>query len=423
MSSSDNELAVLGACLSDAMCVGQVADFIVPEDFYDERHQEIYRSVVTLFRDAAPISEATVGEELKERKRLKLAGGISYLYEITDALPDTSNVEFYAKKIKTESSRRALQWLGKNLADSDKPPAEIMNDAMLKLSEISASSLRSVPRPISEAVSRVCRTAIRISKDEEERKFISTGFPMLDKIWNGLTPSELVIIGAQPSMGKSALSLKLAKNVALQGHRVLFISLEMSENQVARRLAAEDSGIPYTQIQDGALGNVAQDNLEATMSRYSTIPLLIDDKAGQSIADIRVKAVREHARAGLGLLVVDYLQIAAKDPSDVGQVAMVSAGLKAIAKDLNIPVIACSQLSRFIDHRDNRRPRNSDLKQSSQVEQDADKIMFIWLPDTRKDDEIQLLTTKHRNGPCGQVMLKFEKENQRFHELEKCDRN
>jgi replicative DNA helicase len=239
-----------------------------------------------------------------------------------------------------------------------------------------------------------------------------------DAVTGGLSPSDLIVIGAQPSVGKSAFSLWISKLVAEQNKRVLFISLEMSAEQIATRMLSAESGIPYTRIQDGKLEEIARDQVRNADLKLRTLPFIVDDRSGQSISDIRTKARREQVRAGLDLLVVDYLQIACADPSDVAQVSLTITGLKGIAKDLGIPVIALSQLSRNIEHRDGKEPQLSDLKQSSQIEQDADLAGFLYYKDRRSLDKLTFVVKKHRNGPLGEILYFFDKNIQRFNELD-----
>jgi replicative DNA helicase len=205
--------------------------------------------------------------------------------------------------------------------------------------------------------------------------------------------------------------------VAEKGHRVLFISLEMSLEQIATRLLAAESGVAYSRIQDGYLSSEQPQLLADANSRFINLPIIIDDKSGQNIVDIQTKARREQARAGLSMVVVDYLQIATSDSTSFEGVTMVSNGLKALAKDLNIPVIALSQLSRNIEQRDNKRPQLSDLRQTGAIEQDADLVMFLHYPDTRKMDEMEVDIQKHRNGGLGRVLFRFEKNKQQFEEI------
>jgi replicative DNA helicase len=412
-----HEAAVLGACLIEPACFLTIADYLKPEDFYSEGHREIYAAMADLWSIGEPVNDITVTEELKRKKKLSLAGGAAYICELTLDIPDVVGVESYAKEVKRSSGRRALKRLGTRLQHVEGDPDDTISDTLRNLIDIAADSLRSVPESIGEHVNRVYTRTIAIHDKEIKPTSLLTGLPRFDRITGGLKGSDLVIIGARPSVGKSAFSLFLSKLLCEQGHRGLFVSLEMSSEQIATRLLAAESGVPYTRIQDGYLAKADPELLATGKEKFVNLPLVIDDKANQSIADIQVKARRELARGGLDFIVVDYLQLAAAETSSYESVTEVSKGLKGIAKDLDIPVIALSQLSRMIEQRESRKPMLSDLRQSGQIEQDADLIAFLYVPDKRKKDELCLIVEKHRNGECGSIMYNFEKKTQRFTEI------
>jgi replicative DNA helicase len=413
-----NEIAVLGACIIEPGCVGEIADYIAPEDFSRDEHRLIYDALLSLWRMGEPVNEIAISSNLKERKLLKSAGGAAYLASITGDLPDVANVGFYADRVKRGSLSRRLMLLGSHISNAaEDDPHEAMNRAMEQLVDLSASSLRSVPQTIGHYAGVVAEESIAIAEKRTTRNVIKTGMPKFDEVTDGLSPADLIVIAAQPSVGKSAFSLHISRLVSDQNLPVLFVSLEMSGKQIATRMLAADTGIPYTWIQDGKLGEMAKAQLMESRRKLDMLPFVIDDKAGQTISDIRTRARREQARSGLALMVVDYLQIATSTPDDVGEVARISTGLKGIAKDLSIPVIALSQMSRNIQHRDSKEPILADLKQSSQIEQDADLVSFLYHRDKRKLNELTFVIKKHRNGALGEVEFFFDKECQRFNEL------
>lgn len=420
MESNEPEAAVLGACLVEAGAIGEVADFLVVSDFYSEQHQLIYGAMLDLWKVGEPVSEVTISVKLREKKKLKLAGGASYLAQMSMMLPDVTStgVEYYSKEVKKHSLKRRLRRIGKLLETDDGDPDDLLNETMEKLVNAGADSLKSVPKSLGEYTNQVTIESIAISKGEAKRDAIYTGMDKFDAVTCGLEPSDLIIIGAQPSVGKSAFSLWISKLVAEQNHPVLFVSLEMSGKQIGTRMLAAETGIRFSLIQDGKLSDLARHDIENANNKLQMLPFTIDDRAGQSIGDIRTKARREQVRTGLDLLVVDYLQIATPTPDDVGEIARISTGLKAIAKDLKIPVIALSQMSRNIQHRDNKEPVLADLKQSSQIEQDADLVGFLHYRDQRKLNEVTFSAKKHRNGPLGEVLYYFDKDLQRFNELD-----
>jgi replicative DNA helicase len=284
--------------------------------------------------------------------------------------------------------------------------------------------MRSVPVQIGKTTAETTKKAMKLYGMSEadraqalEKQSMKTGMIRFDSVTGGLKPSDLIIIGARPSIGKSALGLHLSRIFALKGNKVLFISLEMSSEQISRRLLAAESGVPYSRIEEGYMSGGQAARLVEANERLADIPLVVDDKAGQSVSDIRVKAMREQARGGVDLIVVDYLQKAAVDETSFADVTAVSNGLKALAKDLKIPVVALCQLSRSIENRDSRRPQLSDLKQSGAIEADADLVAFLWYPRLGSMDELEFDLQKHRNGGLGQVLLAFDKNRQQFEEI------
>ena len=418
MDTAAAEVSVLGACLMEPTGIMVVADFLKPGDFYQEQNREVYQSMLNLWSNGDPVSDASVCGDLTDRRKLKLAGGPSYVASLSLDFPDVASIDFYAKKVKDAATIRALQRLGKSLRHlPDGDPCDAVSSTLSKLIDISADTLRSVPVPIGDHVARAYRRAIQLHNKEIENKVIMTGMDRFDRITGGLKGSDLIVIGARPSVGKSAFSLHLSRLIAEQGYKVLFISLEMSSEQIATRLLAAESGVPYSRIQDGYLSIKDPDGLKQANSKFVNLPLIVDDRAGQSIADIQTKARREMARGGLAMVVVDYLQIAASDSTSYELVTGVSNGWKALAKDLDIPVVALSQLSRGIEHRDSKRPVLADLKQSGAVEQDSDLVMMLYNYGREDDNQLMLEFMKHRNGGLGKVLFSFEKNRQQFEEI------
>ena len=415
MDTAAAEVSVLGACLMDPTGIMVVADFLKPGNFYQEQNREIYISMLNLWNNGDPVSDASVCDELSRRRKLKLAGGPSYVASLSLDFPDIGNIDYYSKQVKNAATVRALQRVGKSLEHiSDGDPCNAISAALEKLLEIGTDALVSVPVPIGDHVARAYRRAIQLHKKEIENKVIMTGMDRFDRITGGLKGSELIIIGARTSVGKSAFSLHLSRLIAEQGHKVLFISLEMSSEQIATRLLAAESGVPYSRIQDGYLSTKDPDNLKQANSKFINLPLIVDDKAGQSISDIQVKARREMARGGLAMVVVDYLQIAAKISTSYEDVSEVAVNLKALAKDLDIPVVALAQLSRGIEHRDSKRPVLADLKQSGAIEEASDLVIMLYNYGREEDSHLMLEFMKHRNGGLGKVLFHFEKNKQQF---------
>lgn len=402
-----------------------IADFLAPGDFYQEPNREIYTSMLNLWRDKAPVSDASVCGDLTDRNKLDLAGGAAYVSSLSLDFPDIGNIDYYSKQVKNAATTRALRRLGKSLEHlPDGDPRDAVSTVLRQIIDLGADTMRSVPVQIGKTTAETTKKAMKLYGMSEadraqalEKQSMKTGMIRFDSVTGGLKPSDLIIIGARPSIGKSALGLHLSRIFALKGNKVLFISLEMSSEQISRRLLAAESGVPYSRIEEGYMSGGQAARLVEANERLADIPLVVDDKAGQSVSDIRVKAMREQARGGVDLIVVDYLQKAAVDETSFADVTAVSNGLKALAKDLKIPVVALCQLSRSIENRDSRRPQLSDLKQSGAIEADADLVAFLWYPRLGSMDELEFDLQKHRNGGLGQVLLAFDKNRQQFEEI------
>lgn len=394
----DVEINVLATMFLDAGSVAEVIGYLQPKDFIDERHRLVYSAIVYLSTLGEPVSPITVRAELARRKKLTAAGGASYLEIILNYSADVTAIMHYARMIKSESIRRDLRWIGRTLTDCTDDPVQEANTALERLVELSRSSTVSDPVSVSSVSQSVLASSLELSNGNSQVEGVPTGFARLDNVLLYLQPKSLYLVAARPSIGKSALVTNFAVNAAKRGRTTLFISLEMSDEQLARRILSMESGIAYTKIMSGNLSKSDIEQLKEAELACRNLPILIDDNSSQSIADIRAKARRQQAKGSLDLILVDYLQLAAEDPNDFKMISAVGNGLKSIAKDLAVPVVGVSQLSRNVEHREGtNRPCLADLRGSGQLEQDADVVISIY---KRKHlHMVEIL--KNRSGSTG----------------------
>ena len=408
------ELSVLGAMLADSSSVGEVADFLQPVDFLNEQNRLIYSAAVYKDSIGDPVNPVTVAEYLKSRRKLSTAGGVSYLEQLTCELPDVVNVKFYAEIVKQSAIAYQLRGIGRHLQEHDGDSRAEMGWALQRLMDLSGDSVVGEPEALGDIVGEVLREAAKISSGEATEEGIRTMYPQLDATLLYMKPQDLLILAARPSVGKSALAACIALNVVKQNVGVLFISLEMSKAQLGRRMLSVESGIPYSHIMSPKLlTKVKMQELSETEERMRTWPLVIDDKSNQTLGEIRTKARRQKAKDRLGLVIVDYLQLGCADPDSKEQISQMSSGLKAKAKDLRIPVLGISQLSRYVEHRDSNRIQLSDLRGSGQLEQDADVVMGMYRRGGSQERVI-VDVIKHRNGPMGSIDFRLDPKTTKF---------
>jgi replicative DNA helicase len=436
--SLEAEQSVLGAVLlSDKpMYSYVVADNLRPEDFYLERHQHVFGAMLDLYRESEPIDVLTVTEHLRARGLLEAAGGQPEIDGLTAAVPAVGNLRRYGQIVKEMSLLRrvltATYEIQASVHNHDALPKEIVERAERTMLEVAHDDSTKDFRDVGAVLEAEIDVWQTLSTEGIQLTGTASGFNDLDEITGGFQPGNLIIIAARPSMGKSALVTNVAENVSLHPDRprpVALFSLEMSESELAQRFIASNAGIKGDDLRKGRLRDERKWKrvLEAA-SRYSTAPLYIDDSSDISILEIRAKARRLHQQmlteyGGLGLIIVDYLQLMRPDgrtDSRVEQVGQMSRGLKILARELEVPVIALSQLSRGVESRTDKRPLLSDLRESGQIEQDADLVVFIYRDEyyypetTDKPGEAELIISKHRNGSLGDVPLVFQGEFPRF---------
>lgn len=420
---TDAEMAVLGTILLDGEVAAEVINGISPDDFYKPGHQVIARAIADLFTDGQPIELITVAERLRGKGEIDRAGGEVYLASLTDRIPMASAVPAHVRIIREKAQKRRLIAMMSELVHRcyTEPLEAVIEDFQRDFFRLTGSSGRG-PVPISRAIGAALENIIARVDSGKEFAGLPTGFYELDRLLNGLHRSDLIVLGARPSMGKTALALNIALHGARNNARVLFFSLEMSTEQLFERILSTTTGINSEAIRRGMLNAHQVQQLQKQKEHLTSLSFKIDDTAALSVQGIRGMACREAAKDGLDLILVDYLQlIKGKGETREREVAEVSAGLKALAKDLDVPVLALSQLNRGLESRVDKRPTLADLRDSGAIEQDADVILFLYRdevynksPENPKKGFAELDVAKHRNGRTGVVRLKFDGHLYRF---------
>ncbi len=439
------EAAVLGSILIDKNAIIRVADVLVPDDFYSPAHGKIYEAILALWEKRQPIDVLSLTTYLKERELLPGAGGSGYLAELTNQVTTASHVEHYAgivkeKRVLRDLIRASAEITEDALGEPAGELADLMDNVEQKILSISQKSVPQNFLPVKDELARAAERMAKLHEGGDKLRGIATGFATLDNKLSGLQKSDLIILGARPSSGKTALALDIARNAALAGHTVGIFSLEMSREQVIDRIIAAQSQVPLWNILTGRIKNDAEFGMiQHALDQLSATKLFIDDSPSLNIMQMRSMARRLQVEYGLDLLIVDYLQLIrprTNSDSMVQQITEISRGLKALARELKVPVFALSQLSRGVEQRDHKVPRLSDLRDSGSIEQDADVVMFIYRKDKGHDalsdvggdggfaagpseNAIQILIAKHRNGPVGEVEFAFDPERVSFRTIDK----
>jgi replicative DNA helicase len=424
------EQSVLGSILIDDDAILRVGDFLKPADFYRAQHSDIYEAMLALHGQREPIDLVTLGDELKRRDRLDAVGGPAYLASLMNAVPTAVHAEHYGRIVERKAVLRNLIGAAGKIAAVGYEEA---NDA-----EVAIDRAESILFEISqrrtdggfEALSILLGQAYdRLEYLHEHRGQIlgvPTGLSQLDALLGGFQPSDLIILAARPSVGKTSMALNVAQHAAVrEKKKVAVFSLEMSKEQLAIRLLSAESGINPRPLQTGFVDETDWSKIATVMNDMAAATMWIDDSPALSVMELRTKARRlEAEQHGLDLVIVDYLQLMqastpSKDANRVQEVSEISRGLKQLARELKVPVVALSQLSRGVEQRGTAEPRLSDLRESGSIEQDADVVIFLYRDGEQNPDaEVELIkakVAKHRNGPIGEVPLQFRKANTRFY--------
>ena len=424
------EQSLLSCMLMDKDSIIAVSGWLLADHFYDDRHILIYSSILELFNEGLPVDLITLTDNLKKKKKLTSIGGRAYLADLATMVATSAHAEEYGEIIKESATRRGLITAARHITEfafnESTSIDEVIDKAEKQVFEVAQSGTKANFVHIKDLLKDAYERAERADKDEAYLG-VSTGFKDLDDLLGGFQKSDLVILAARPSVGKTALALDMMRHAALvEGKTVAFFSLEMSKTQIMDRLLGMQSGIPFWEIRTGRLSDKKFMKLADTMGELADANIFVDDQAGQHINALRTKARRLALERGVDIIFVDYLQLmhGNSKESRTLEVGEISQGLKNIAKELDIPVVGLSQLSRAIEQRQSRRPQLSDLRESGSIEQDADVVMFIdreeaWDPDTENKGTGELIVAKHRNGPTGLVKLAFVSEIASFRNLYK----
>jgi replicative DNA helicase len=426
------EKALLGCLLLDEEGIYKVVDYLFPEDFYQENHRKIYEAIIDLLEQNLKHDLLTLTERLKEKGELEKVGGASYLAELVESVPSPTNLIDYAKIIKAKKNRRDLIKVSSEIIemayDETKDIDLVLDEAERNIFKIAQGSLTQDFIPIKEELKAAFERIEKIHAQKTLRG-IPTGFSNLDQILAGLQQGDLILLASRPSLGKTALSLNIARHVAVKEKLPVGIfSLEMSREQIVDRLIAAQAGVSLWKLRTGKLSTDEEFGaLQEALEVLSEAPIYIDDTPGSTVLRMRAMARRLQAKKGLALLVIDYLQlIQPLNPQEsvVQQITEISRSLKGLAKELKIPILAISQLSRAVEHRVDQRPRLSDLRESGSLEQESDVVLFIYRedkvkPTTPRQNIADIIIAKHRNGPVGQVELYFDPNTVSFREIER----
>lgn len=431
---TDAEASLLGAVLIDQDAIVKIADSILPGDFFDAKHQHIYEAIIALYEKRKAIDVLTLSDQLKNMGYLDMVGGPSYLTELTNFVPTAAHVEQYADIVAQKSMRRRLIQTSHEIGglgfDESKSLKELIEEAETRLFQVSQQHVKQTIVSIEDILAESFERLDELHKDKKSIRGVPTGFKDMDNILAGLQRSDLFILAARPSMGKTAFVLNLAHNVAVDAKEpVLLFSLEMSKEQLVDRLLSMESGVDAWALRTGNLSDTDFEKLGEAMGTLSEAPIYIDDTPGLTVSDMRTKARREAHHQKLGLVIVDYLQLMSGgsrfsgEGNRVQEISEISRGLKGIARELNVPLIALSQLSRSVESRSPQIPQLADLRESGSIEQDADVVAFIYRedyynPETDRKNLTDILIKKHRNGPLGNVELYFDKDKQRFRSVD-----
>jgi replicative DNA helicase len=426
------ETALLGCLMLDKDAIIKVADTIISDDFYDLRHRLIYQAIVSLFEKSVSIDVLTVANILEEKKEMDRVGGSGYLATLVNSVPSAAHAEYYANIVRKKGTLRRLISSASeitNLAFSEDGEIEnILDEAEQKLFGVSQKHLKQNFVPISNVLHETFERIDELHRSAGKLRGLPTGFIEMDKKLGGFQKSDLIILAARPSMGKTTLALDIMRYVAVHTKTPVGIfSLEMSKDQLVDKLLSAESQVDFWKIRTGQLNEKDFEALGDAMGSLSEAPIFIDDTAGGNIMEIRTKARRLHTEHKLGLIVVDYLQLMAGKNTDnrVQEISEISRSLKILARELNVPVLALSQLSRSVESRPDKVPLLSDLRESGSIEQDADVVMFIYREDmyngknSSRPNIAEIHIRKHRNGATGQVDLFFDGERASFRNLDK----
>ncbi|MEQ1849135.1 MAG: replicative DNA helicase [Candidatus Peribacteraceae bacterium] len=434
--STDAEQTVLGAVLMDPDAIVRVADLLTPEDFYDPTYREIYSAVQALYQSHQPVDIVTVASKLADNDKIQSVGGSAFLAELSNKVPTAAHIYKYAQIVKDKAVHRRIIKAGEAIKglgyDVERAIPEVLEEVEKTVFGISATFIKDKFVHIRDILGARYEKFAEMHEDKDSNpiKGVPTGFNSLDMKLSGLQPSDLVIIAARPSMGKTSLALNIAQNAGIKhGKSIAIFSLEMSKEQLVDRLFASMLGVDSWKLQKGKLEDRDFQNMGPIMDELAKANIYIDDSMGSSIAELRAKARRLQMENGLDLIIVDFLQLMSTGNQSyagnrVQEISEISRSLKMLGRELKIPVVALSQLSRAVESRPGNIPQLSDLRESGSIEQDADVVLMMYREDYYEEDSdrpgiTDIYIRKHRNGPTGRIELMFKKEQMRFTDIDK----
>lgn len=432
----DAEKSLIGALLISDAALPEISAILKPADFYEKRHQTIFKAILSLYDSHKPVDLLTLTSELRKQKTLKTVGGAPYLTELTNFVPTASHAKAYAEIIEKASTRRRLITAGTAIAEQaysdDVEIDELVGRAEKDLFAVSDKAIKSDYSALSDLLPDAYDRIEDLHKNKGTLRGLKTGFVDLDKKTAGFQKGDLVIIGARPAMGKTTFAQNLAYNISTINKKgVLFFSMEMAKNEIVDRIISDVSGVDNWSLRTGNVSDEDFAKIGDALGEMDEAPIYIDDTSSMNIFELRNKARRAAHEHDIGLIIIDYLQLLQGSDRYAGQrvqeVTEISRGLKTLARELEVPVIALAQLSRNVTGRDNPRPVLSDLRESGSIEQDADLVMFLHRPDyyRQNDDDYEethiteLIVAKHRHGAVGKIELYFHPELLRFMSLDK----
>ena len=421
--SPEAEESVLGALLLDKDAIIAIAEFLNPDDFYDERHKSIFECSLELYEERVPIDVLTISERLKRRKFLKRVGGVSYLVELANRVPTAAHVEHYGKIVKDAATKRSLMKAASTLVelsmDEGLAANELLDKAESQVFALTQKHLSNTFIHVRDALASSFDRLDELHKQAEGLRGVPTGFKDIDNTLAGLQRSNLIILASRPGVGKTSLALNMAQNLSTKYKLPIgYFSLEMSKEELVDRLLIAQADIDAWSLKTGKLSEADFTKLSNAMGELAEVPIYIDDTPALSILEMRTKARRLQVESGVELLIVDYLQLARSRQLEnrVQEVSEISQGLKNLARELKIPVLALSQLSRAVEQRGGpKKPQLADLRESGSIEQDADVVMFLWREDEENTENINLEVAKHRNGPLRSIKLFFRGDRIKFY--------
>lgn len=430
------EQSVLGSLMLDKDAIIKIADLLKVGDFYKDDHNVIYKNILELYEEREPIDVLSLSNKLEEKKKLPEIGGASYLASLVNTVPSAANIVHYAKVVQKKALLRRLIREASEILEMGYQEGEdvekTMDEAEQKIFSVSQKYVKQDFIPIKSILEAAFDRIDQLHRDEHALRGVPTGYPDLDNILAGLQKSDLIILASRPSIGKTALALDIARFVGVK-HKIPvgIFSLEMSSDQLIDRMLAAQAGVDLWRLRTGRLRSDPEHNdfqlIGDAMGVLSEAPIFIDDTATANVLEMRTMARRLQAEHKLGLIIIDYLQLmeGRRTENRVQEISEISRALKNLAREINIPILALSQLSRAVESRSPQIPKLSDLRESGSIEQDADVVLFLYREDREKPDTpnkniVEVIVSKHRNGPLGRVQLYFEETSTTFKSLERA---